>query len=341
MSSMKTTAVEPEIKEVFSAFFDGEPVIADVIDTSREEDDFRKTFIITTTEGEKYVLKFAANDFTFPEKICMWQRTVEEYRELGYYCPRIFNDKNGDFPMIEYNGVKCVVYAEEFSKYRPLEDRATCDDDAPELDSSAYFEDMWRMTARIAAKRLDYTEYPSAYCLFETFCPSDEVYEVLENALNWKKTADALPEEFQEQAQKIWRLWNENREKLETIYHELPSSVFQADLNSTNLLIDDEGNFKGVYDFNLCGRDVFLNYLMRENSIETIPDALRVASKYYAFSDEEKAAALPLFRCLKPLWYSRVKELKDAGSDPEKIKQCLDKVEGYLTEDRDLASCME
>lgn len=59
------------------------------------------------------------------------------------------------------------------------------------------------MTAKVAAKQFDFCNYPSAYCLFETFCPSDEVDEVLENALEWKKYADNLPEKFQIQIQRI------------------------------------------------------------------------------------------------------------------------------------------
>ena len=43
--------------------------------------------------------------------------------------------------------------------------------------------------------------------------------------------------------------------------------------------------FKGVYDFNLCGRDVFLNYLMRENDAETIPKALRIASDICVYTN--------------------------------------------------------
>lgn len=341
MSATEIQHIDPETAAVFSRFFSGEPVSACVIDTSRGEEDFRNTVIITTADGEKYVLKFSANDFTFPEKISVWQRTVEEYRKLGYYCPRIYSDREGEFPIVEYKGKKCAVWGEEYSKYKSLEDRAACGEEDSDIDCSAYLEDMWSMTAKIAAKRFDYTDHPSAYCLFETFCPSDEMDEVLENALKWHELASALPVEFAEQTQRIWRLWNENREKLKDIYSKLPTSVFQADLNSTNLLIGEDGAFKGVYDFNLCGRDVFLNYLMRENDADTIPKALRIASGHYAFSEEEKAAALPLFRCLKPLWFARIRELKNAEGDREKIRQSLDRSEHYLTADIDFKSCME
>ena len=51
---------------------------------------------------------------------------------------------------------------------------------------------------------------------------------------------------------------------MELIYHKLPTSVFSADLNTSNILLDEQGKFVGVYHFNLCGKDVFLNYLFRE-----------------------------------------------------------------------------
>ena len=338
------TAVDPVMRELYARFFDGDPVSCESIETGVHEDDYRKTVIVTSADGEKAVLKIVSNDFTFPEKIRMWKRTVEEYRGLGYYCPRIFCDKNGEFPMIDFQGKRCVVYAEEFSRYRTLEDRMA--EDAQSVSTRAYAKDIWRMTAKIAAKRLDYTAYPSAYCLFERFCPSDETDEVTWNASEWKKLADALPESFSAQAQRIRTRWNENRDALKQIYGTLPTSVFQADLNATNLLIDEDGAFKGVMDFNLCGRDVFLNYLMRENygefeqELEMIREALRISSEFYVFSEDEKRAALPLYRCLKPLWFNRVEDLREAGDDEVKIREVLDRIEYYQTADIDFTSCM-
>ena len=333
--------MENDIKSVFSLFFDEEPVSVQAIDTSRGDSDFRLTFIIDTAAGGKFVLKLADNDFTFPEKIAVWQRTVNEYRALGYYCPRIFRDKTGGFPLVGFRGRRCTAYAEEYALYRPAADRAA-DDEQLDRICDGYKQDIWRMTARVAARYFDYTEYPSAYCLFETFCPSDKTDEVLENALEWKKCADTLPGEFREQAERIWQLWTANRAALEPIYKQLPTSVFQADLNPTNILLNDEGKFVGVYDFNLCGRDVFLNYLMREcGGVSDICGALRTASEYYRFSDAEKDAALMLYRCLKPLWYTRVQKLKEAGSDSDKIKAALDEAEQALTDDIDFRDCME
>ena len=178
--------------QIFALFFDDAPTEVRVIDTGRGEDDFRVTFIVETDAGNKVVLKLADNDFTFPEKIAVWQRTVEEYRKLGYDCPRIFADKTVRFPVVEYNGRRCAAYAEAFSPYRPAEDRFSEDFGQNEALYESYKRDIWRMTARIAAQYFDYSPYPSAYCLFETFCPSDKTDEVLDNALAWKELADKL-----------------------------------------------------------------------------------------------------------------------------------------------------
>ena len=333
----------PAVRDVYARFFGGTPASAEVIDTSRGDADFRHTVILTADEGEKRVLKIAANGFTSPERIRMWQRTAEEYRALGYYAPRIFADRDGAFPEVAYMGRRCVAYAEEFCGLRTAEDRASAWDGT---GNAAFMREIWTMTAKVAAKRFWYTDLPSAWCLFDTFCPGDEVDEVLENALEWKRTADALPKEFSARVRRIWETWTANRASLGKIYGELPASVFQADLNPTNLLVDETGAFAGVCDFNLAGREVFLNYLMRENfgeagrELELIRDALRISRGHYAFSEAEKEAALPLYRCLKPLWYTRAEDLKEAADDPGKIRRCLNETEECLTADIDFADCM-
>ena len=337
------------VGRIFSRFFDDTVSSYRIVNTSRDEADFREAVMVQTDAGGQYVLKLADNDFTFPDKISMWQRTAEEYRKLGYYCPRIYSDRNGGFSRIRCAGHDCVAYAEDFAPYHPAAERASqAEDTAGEGKRlyDRYKAEVWRMTARIAAKRFDYTDYPSAYCLFETFCPSDETDEVLENALAWKAYAETLPEEFGEQVQRIWRLWADNRAALEAVYPLLPRSVFQADLNPTNILLNDEGDFVGVYDFNICGREVFLNYLMRENfgafeaEIDMIREALQIAGEVYDFSESEKETALPLYRCLKPLWFNKLMGLKAQGIDRAAIRQFLDTTEHYLTADIDFKSYM-
>lgn len=335
-----------ELVNIFQLFFEDLPLGFEVKNTSRNDNDFREVIIAEWSSGDKYVIKLSDNDFTFPDKIKSWVRCAEEYRKLGYYCPAIFYSKNGDFPVVEYKGHRCVAYAEEYSIYNAVDART---DESRNISDREYMDSAFEMIARVAAKRFDFTDYPSGYCLFDRFCPSDATDEILELALEWKKHTDTLPEEFREQVNRIWRRWNDNRSSLEQIYHRLPTSVFQADLNPTNILIDSDGKFVGVMDFNLCGKDVFLNYLFREicwlsDNEEELNYILRTLEKInnaYRFSDIEIQAAPLLYRCLKPLWYSRVNKLKEAGSDPEKIRACLNETEYMQTRTIDFAYYMK
>lgn len=338
---------QQEASALLRSLYGVEPVSMEIINTSHGESDFREVLIATLASGERLVCKLADNDFTDPERIRMWQRTVEEYRRLGCYCPAILPDRTGGFPIVSYKDRRCVVYAEEYSRYPSAEACFSRQSAAEQVPPERYEPEVWRMTARVAAARFSYTDLPSGYCLFRRFCPSDPCDEVLENALEWKTLADALPEAFQPQSKRIWELWSANRSALEPLYRQLPTSVFQADLNPSNILVDEDGSFRGIYDFNLCGRDVFLNYLMRE-TLDPDPQAereaifrrLELVRDIYPFSPLEKQAALPLYRCLKPLWWHRLELLKKLRDDPAGLRALLDEVEALLTCDFDFASHM-
>jgi hypothetical protein len=84
-----------------------------------------------------------------------------------------------------------------------------------------------------------------------------------------------------------------------------------------------------MFDFNICGRDVFLNYLFRELccNIPKIHHALDICRPYYRFSEVERAAATPLYRCLAPLWHTLDDPQQNTSSDISEIQARLDKVE--------------
>lgn len=317
--------------------FSNEKIIeCKVKNTSHGDTDFREAIFVEFESGKKLVIKTAENEFTNPETIRMWQRCIEEYRKLGYYCPRILEAKDNTFPMVNYKNHKCFVYAEEYSIYDSVENSK---------DVKPYRNDLYLMTAKIAAKKFNYANTPSAYCLFDTF-PGDEIDEVKANAIEFNNYCKALPEKFSEQAQRMFKRWEENRAVLKEIYFKLPTSVFQADFNDTNVLVDQNGNFVGIYDFNLAGKDELLNYLFREchkgtfeEELNSIFDALQIVKSEYEFSEDEKEAALLIYRCVKPLWYTRIQALKKAGND-DAIQKCLDEMEYAQIRDIDFRTLM-
>ena len=88
-------------------------------------------------------------------------------------------------------------------------------------------------------------------------------------------------------------------------------------------------------------------YLFREIYIGTFEEelaeirrALKICKEVYSFTKEEQYAALLIYRCVKPLWYTRVKTLKEAGNDLKLIQKCLDEMELAQTKEIDFRSVM-
>ena len=354
------------IEEVFSLFADAQPVEYEIKNTSHGEGDFRETVIarweagvLPPELGDRMVLKLASNGFTDPAHLEMWERLAEEYRRRGTWCPRFLRTRDGKFPWVEYQGRKCVVYGEEFAPF------STADSFDPAVVSPngrfTYLDELLRMNGEIASAHFDFTDLPSGWCLFRVFDPADKEDEVMEDAHAWLELAEKLPDGFQEQVRRIWDRWLDNRAYLEKEYHRLPTSVFQADLNSTNILLDEGGRFVGIMDFNIAGRETFLNYLFREvpyifGKGETPADrepssltdwtlnrilyGLRVVKERYTFSEAEKELALPLYRCLCPLWYTDAERLK-AAKNEEEIQTALDDTERMQTMEIDFRAVMD
>ena len=124
-----------------------------------------------------------------------------------------------------------------------------------------------------------------------------------------------------------------------------------------DVLLDEDGNFKGVYDFNISGREVYINYIIRQapyvSTAETyerleeddtflkrVLHAMDIAKKVYSFSDLEKRAAPLLYKCIRPLWWHASVELKEADTDNTKIQKHLDAIEYEQTRDIDFISHM-
>ena len=333
-------------EEIVALFF-CEPVNdINIINTSHGEEDFRVTLIVTF-EKQKAVIKISSNGFSDERHLVLWERLARQYRDLGYYCPQFIRALDGSYPKVQYEGRECIAWAEEYSKYRSARElikEKYADTHLVKDGWYSFLEDAMIMDAKVAACHFDYTDLPSAYCMFELFDPNDETDETTEDAMRWLNVAQTLPNEFLERVEKIWNRWTDARKELEEIYHQLPTSVFQADINDTNVLLDESGNFKGVYDFNIGGKEVYINYIIRQAPyvstwdeykeleqedvfLKRVLHALSIARKVYVFTDLEKKAAPLLYKCIRPLWWAASEELKEVGNDKDKIIRHLDKVE--------------
>lgn len=334
-----------EASDIVKLFTDEVPCKTDFKNTSHGDMDFREIFFVTLQNNRKIIIKVAASGFADEEHLVLWERIASEYRKLGYYCPLYIRALDGSFPHVSYKGKDCIAWGEEFSIYRSADELIKDKFKDTHLMKDGWFtflEDAALMDAKVASAHFDYTEFPSAYCMFEIFDPADECDETTEDALKWLDVAKKLPERFKPQVERIWNNWLGARAELEKIYHKLPTSVFQADINPTNVLLDEEGHFKGVYDFNIGGKEVYINYLFRQmpyvstwddtlevgdNFLNRITHGLSISRKAYSFSELEKEAAPLLYKCIRPLWWYASDELTEAGSDEEKINKLLERIE--------------
>ena len=346
--------------EIVRLFSPKAPIHIDLKKSSHGEEDFREALLVDLGD-EKIVIKLSANGFTDEKHLSLWERIAKEYRGLGYYCPQFIRALDGTFPTVAYQGRDCIAWGEEFSKYRSAEElikNRFADTKLVQDGWYSFLEDAMIMDARVAACHFDYTDLPSAYCMFETFDPSDKCDETTEDAEKWLTLAKTLPDRFKGQTERIWNNWLRARRELERIYHKLPTSVFQADINDTNVLLDEDGHFMGVYDFNIGGREVYINYLIRQapyvstydtygeieagdTFLNRVLHALDIARKVYSFSDLEKEAAPLLYKCIRPLWWYASDELTEAGTDEAKIQKHLDEIEYEQTREIDFSAHMQ
>ena len=254
-----------DIKDILTLYDARSPLHYDLSDHSRGQSDFRQ-IVIADWGDLRLVIKIAHNAFTTPLRVEGWRQTIEAYRSIGCYCPRIIPNRKGKFTeAVEYHGLPCVAFAEECSAYRTAEqfDQRRIWKDGRRV----YKEAALRLTAQAGAQRWGFVDFPSAYCILEPFDPSEDDDEVMECALCVKKMMETDFPEQRNRFQRIWDAFLENKAALSRVYQQLPASVFQADMGGGNVLLDEDLRLVGVLDFNLSGRETVLNMLFRESFV--------------------------------------------------------------------------
>ena len=161
-------------------------------------------------------------------------------------------------------------------------------------------------------------------------------------------------------AEALLELYYQRQEELLTVYPLLPTSCFQADLNDSNILLDENNQFVGLIDFNLCGKEPILNYAIREALWNVADnrlfgekdrrlyfydeelDKLRIKlflenigyiQESYEFSEFEKEVFPVLFRYMNSFWWFHLDEIALIKNDEPKIEKLLDWLEHQMTRD--------
>lgn len=323
---------------IIKLFHNNKPNTVTIKEVRNSENDSRWTAFIEFN-NEKYVIKIASNGFTTKERVNGWVNIIEAYNKLGIYSPNLKKSVNGNYcEETEYNGKPCIIWEEEFAKY-PTYD--TLDESAYKLPNGkyVYYYEVLEFLGKVASLKLNFFPYGSGYTRLKPFSSDEKNDEITQCIQIFDGLIREKAPEYIFRWQKILNLFEDNKKQLAEIYNSLPISVFQSDTMGSNLLLETDGHFKGVIDYNLAGCDtninmfistVFYGYSYKKTDNEVIADildALNYIAKYYNFNELEINALPYLFKYIFAIEYRRINALKKALNDTNKVKEVLDSIE--------------
>ena len=328
----------------------------ETIDLCRGDHDFRKVYIISDGQ-QRLVIKHCSNTFTNIEKITGWFHLASAYNELGIYCPTLIPTLSGDsiFHYTE-NHRDYYVYAEEYAKFKtvPQIGRENLND---AVGQPRYLADLMRSVGKVAAAHFDFLNWPSQFCLLEAHSDGFTDETTLA-AMRFTEQINNTCPEFHGRMERLLTLFFRLQSELKNVYFQLPTSCFQGDLNDSNILLNQDYQFAGIIDFNVCVREPVLNYAIREalmhiedsvlfdedgNELYFYSDELEAVricsfmknigyiSELYTFNDFEKNTFPLVFRYISSFWWEQVYAIKQFSGDKYKVEKILDWIEFQLT----------
>lgn len=217
-----------------SLYYDTDVTMVQTLDLCRGDDDYRKVFIIDDGQ-RKIVIKYLSNTFSDRHRIEGWFALMNEYRKANLYCPPVVPNRYGELLHCDTKDERdYYTYAEEYSIYETAEHigEEKCKD---AQGHKCFTPDVMRSLGKIASAKLNLLDWPSAYCLLEPFCAPDTTDEGTECAIAFVNyVRDNIPSYLQ-RAERLLDMYYKRQEELKAVYHMLPTSCFQADLNDNKL----------------------------------------------------------------------------------------------------------
>lgn len=300
-----------QLTDIFHRFDSSEVDEFREIDSSRGPNDYRRIYLVNYASGRNLAVKITNNCFTTPERITGWSDLIDRYNAAGIYAPKIVTAQDGK---ICFSVNDCIVYAEESKKY------LCADEFMPPVAFHEYEADLFLMIGKIAALPSKVYDWPTAFCLYDTFCEEDEIDENYDCAREWWQLFSKAVPDRKADVDRIWQIYQSLRQTLEPKYRALPQTAFQGDLNHTNIMLDANRRFAGVIDFNVSGTEKIVNYALceslqrvtaadlarlghkdfREEQDQILQRRLGYIQQHYSFSPAEKLIFPKFYNMVTP-----------------------------------------
>jgi len=227
--------------------------IGSLIDSSHGDGDKRYHYPI----NDKYFLKInnhQAMDEAFYRGM---DQMNDQYRSMGVYCPSLYKTRSGTYIYSwTQEGETFYCHLEEKAAYKAREGAGEVD-----YDFKAHMLGHLGQYASRFKNRAGCDHY-GMWSLIHLSTMDDEVDE---KQANVNSLIQVLRDHgYQDLAQDVYEMNDQVRHEIQGLLDDLPFAVFQSDLNDSNILVDDQGTFKGLIDFNLYGRDIIINNFLNE-----------------------------------------------------------------------------
>lgn len=241
-----------ELKDISCGFGVGEIIDVRLLDSSHDENDIRWNYII----DNRFVLRICLAPEMTEERFDDLNRLIGRYNEFGLLCPSFVKGTDGRF-IHSWN--EFSVYASEYVDNQTAEEylEGKYKGEKAETLRKEVILSIARFCNRF--KNVDLSKIYGMYSLFD-LSPFDIEEGIDEKQQNMNSLIQALENSGDNETANKLKARNASiRNRLKEIYEALPRCVTQGDENFSNVLVNEDGKFVGLIDFNLAGTDVSVN----------------------------------------------------------------------------------
>lgn len=255
-----------------------------LVDSSRSDSDVRLNYIL----DRRYVLRMNSAPVVSDRSLGELNRLIGRYRVFGLAAPLFLPLPGDDERFILRDEDGAHWYLSEYLDMPTAEE-------LPDALSESLDERITAMTAAFAQRFRgeDLIDTYGMYSLFD-LSPYDRLIGHDEKAENCRLLCQALRDAGEaELADRAAQLNTALRRSLLALYPTLPRCVFQGDENDSNLCLNEQGEICGLFDFNMAGTDVCVNYLANHAAYSSALSAALLGERTaeWLLADLERAEA--------------------------------------------------